>query len=84
MAASTENLVLTLPPELGSKLRALAEAERRTPEEVVAEACRAHLDATQNGALDDRYEDGYRRVPEDDAEAEAVVRIAPLPPEDWS
>jgi hypothetical protein len=34
--------------------------------------------------MDDQYEQGYRRVPEDVAEVTAALRVAPVPPEDWT
>lgn len=84
MASSTKNLVVTLPPELGRRVRAAAEAASRTPDEVVADACRAHFGTGVGDGRDEQYQRGYETVPEETAEVEAMLKVAPVPAEDWS
>jgi hypothetical protein len=82
--ATSQDLTVTLPPDLALRVRKAAEAGQRTPDEVVADACRAHLPSGTDEARDDQYQRGYERVPEDTSEIDPVLRIAPVPPEDWS
>jgi hypothetical protein len=80
----TAGLTVTLPPDVAARVRAAAEVAERSPDEVVAEACRAHLPTEADEAREDQYQRGYERVPEDTSEVESLLSIAPVPPEDWS
>ena len=77
-------VVVTLPTDLGVRVAAAAREQRRTPDDLVAEACRRLLGALDSGALDDRYQRGYEQTPEDASDAHALLPHLPLPKEDWT
>ena len=62
--------------ELRQQLDRLSLAEGRTRAEVIREACRRHLRRSEIGRLDREYEEGYRRLPENPAIAEAMTAMA--------
>ena len=84
VAANTnEPVVVKLPPELGGRVTAAAREQRRTPDDLVAEACLRLLASQEGAALDDRYQRGYEQTPEDTSDAQALLPHLPLPKEDW-
>ncbi len=69
-------------------LEELDEASRdlkRSRAAVIREACREFLRLLRERKLDELYEEGYRRIPDEAAIGEAQLRMAPqvLPKEDW-
>jgi hypothetical protein len=77
-------VVVKLPADLGGRVAAAAREQRRTPDELVAEACRRLLTSLESAALDDRYQRGYEQTPEDASDAAALLPHLPLPKEDWT
>lgn len=76
-------LVVTLPPEVGAKVNKVAREQHRTADEIVCEACQRHLAALETANLDEQYQRGYERIPEDIADLEALLPHLPVPREDW-
>ena len=81
---SDKPAVIRLPPDVAARVNAVARAERRTADDVVAEACRRLLALRERRQLDDQYQRGYEQVPEDAVDAEALLPHLPLPREDWT
>jgi hypothetical protein len=77
-------VVVKLPADIGGRVAAAAREQRRTPDDLVAEACRRLLTSLESAALDDRYRRGYEQVPEDASDAAALLPHLPLPKEDWT
>lgn len=76
--------------ELRQKLDAVAEAERKPRAEIIRKACKEYLRQIQEAELDRQYVEGYRRMPEDPREVEALGLLAAqvwaqeYGEEDWS
>ncbi|MBI2886209.1 MAG: ribbon-helix-helix protein, CopG family [Chloroflexi bacterium] len=71
--------------ELVAKLDARAEKAGRPRAEIIRAACRAHLRRLEEAEQEQAYIEGYRRIPEDPALAEAMASLAAqiLPREAW-
>ena len=81
------NKIIQVPLD-GGLLDELDKASRelkRSRSAVIREACREFLRLLRERKLDELYEDGYRRTPDDPAIGEAQLRMAAevLPREDW-
>jgi hypothetical protein len=77
-------VVVKLPADLGGRVAAAAREQRRTPDELVADACRRMLASLDTSTLDERYQRGYEQTPEDASDAAALLPHLPLPKEDWT
>ena len=62
--------------ELCQRLDTLSHAEGKTRAEVIREACRQYLRRSEVGRLEREYAEGYRRLPENPAIAEAMTTMA--------
>jgi len=72
---------ITLSPQLEKRIRAVASAQQRSPQELVEEACDRHLAALEAASQHDLYAQGYERLPEDTAELAALLPYLQLPGE---
>lgn len=72
-------------PELLSALDDFSRSRRVSRSAVIRDACRRYLRDAATAARDEVYEDGYRRVAEDHAIADAQVALVGelLPVENW-
>jgi len=71
--------------DLLAALDELSQAQRSSRSAVIRRACREYLRRVREAALDEAYERGYRRIPEDTAlgEAQASLAARSLPEETW-
>lgn len=79
---------VSLPAETFQRAEALRRKEGKTRSALYAEALEAHLKALEVRELEARYEAGYRKHPETEAElaeidAFAKLSAQSLEPEDW-
>ena len=81
---SDHPIVVKLPRDVGARLAAAVRTLNRSPDDVAVEACRRLLATLEARRLDDEYERGYKRLPEDASDAEAMLPHLPLAPEDWT
>ncbi|MBI2850794.1 MAG: ribbon-helix-helix protein, CopG family [Chloroflexi bacterium] len=71
--------------ELLKDLDRLSKKQRKARSEVIREACVIYLARVKEEELDRIYREGYKRIPEDPAEIEALTALASevLPKEEW-
>lgn len=74
--ATAKIVQVPMEDELRQQLDKLSQAEGKTRSEVIREACRQHLRRSAIERLDRQYEEGYRRLPENPAIAEAMTAMA--------
>jgi hypothetical protein len=79
---SDDPIAVKLPADIGVRVAAAAREQRRTPDELVAEACRRLLTSLEAAGLDEQYQRGYEQTPEDTSDVEALLPHLPLPEED--
>jgi metal-responsive CopG/Arc/MetJ family transcriptional regulator len=71
--------------ELIRRLDELSQSQETSRSALIRRACREYLRLVRDAELDDAYEEGYRRTPEDSSVGEAQVAVARdmLPKESW-
>ena len=84
VAPADDAVVIKLPADVGARVSAAARQQQRTPDEIVIDACRSLLAVLERGDADEQYERGYQQIPEDAADAQALLPHLPLPQEDWT
>jgi len=81
------NRIIQVPIDerLLESLDSLAEERRQPRAALIREACRAYLSREDQRRLDETYVEGYRRIPEGPAVADAQEALAAevLPAETW-
>ncbi len=70
--------VIQVPMDEGllEALDAISQSRASSRAELIREACRRFVKALQDEELDREYQEGYRRVPEEPALAEALASLA--------
>lgn len=81
-----KKLTITLPEDQAKAIEAIRRKKRIPRSRVIQQAIAYFLSEQNLLAAVREYEEGYRRIPEDPAEAEAYARMAAevLEPEDWT
>lgn len=71
--------------ELLKKLNKLSKKQRKARSQVIREACVSYIAQLNEEELDRIYIEGYKSIPEDPAEIEALTALAieALPKEEW-
>lgn len=71
--------------ELVAALDELSHVQDSPRSAIIRQACREYLRRIREERLDDLYEEGYRRIPEDSSVGETQVAVAKatLPEESW-
>jgi len=78
-------IAITLPEDQARAIERIRRKKKIPRSRVIQQAIAHYLSEETQHAAVRRYEEGYRRMPEDPAEAEAYVRTGAevLEPEDW-
>ena len=85
MALSKRVVQVPIDEALLASLDELSRARGSSRSAIIRRACREYLERAREGALDEVYERGYQRVPEDTAVGQAQASLAAqvLPEESW-
>lgn len=85
MTSSNRIVQVPIDENLLAQLDELSRAEGGSRSAVIRRACREYLRRVREDALDEVYERGYQRVPEDTAVGQAQASLAAqvLPEESW-
>lgn len=85
MVSSAKIVQVPIDEELLASLDELSRGRRTSRSAVIRDACREYLRRLREEALDEVYERGYRRTPEDTATGETQASLAAqvLPEESW-
>lgn len=82
---SMRKIAITLPEDQARAIERIRKRRKIPRSRVIQQAIAYYLSEESQHTAVRRYEEGYRRMPEDPAEAEAYARMAAevLEPEDW-
>lgn len=85
MASSNKNVQVPMDEELLAALDELSRSRGSSRSAIIRHACREYLRESREEELDEVYEQGYRRVPEDTAigQSQAALAASTLPEESW-
>ncbi len=80
-----KKIAITLPDDQALAIEHIRKRRKIPRSRVIQQAIAYYLRERNEYTAARRYEEGYRRMPEDPAEAEAYARMAAevLEPEDW-
>lgn len=85
MVSSNKNVQVPMDAELLAALDELSHSRGSSRSAIIRRACREYLREAREEALDEVYERGYRRLPEDTAigQSQAALTATTLPEESW-